>query len=150
MVYYEFSNHPFSTSPRTGVTANIVLGSPKKNCEGVGICRIERARDHQKKSAHRACLCTAKALLSAKDDQHLLIFLVKHSLAACAVKKHFQGEFFQMEEPVMLPEAIRQELALPTPFWLSAGHYEITDIGHHLALKVALSPALTPSEHLLN
>lgn len=136
MVYRKLSKiHPY-LRPRVGVQANIVLGSPKKNCEGIGICRIERAAVSKPMPTSRKC-CQAKALIIRKEGR-LIFYFIKHSLSPCVVKKQFQNGQFKLTESILIPDDIGHELGLPAQSSLTTGYYDVIDLGTHLSIAISI------------
>jgi hypothetical protein len=134
MIYTKLSNvHPY-LRPQLGVTANIVLGSPKKRCDGIGICRIERASWVADEKGTEKCR-QAKALLVAKGEK-VVFYFIKHTLPPCITRKQFVDNLFKMEASVAIPDSLCMELYLPQNTCLLPGDYDVIDIGTHLGVAI--------------
>ncbi len=135
MIYTKLSNvHPY-LRPQLGVTANIVLGSPKKRCDGIGICRIERASLATNERGTDKCR-QAKSLLVAKGEK-VVFYFIKHTLPVCIKRKQFVDNLFKMEASVAIPDSLCTELHLPKNTYLLPGDYDVIDIGTHLGVAIA-------------
>lgn len=139
MIYTRLSNiHPY-LRPLLGVTANIVLGSPKKSCDGIGICRIERASWSMNERGTDKCR-QAKALLVVKGEK-VVFYFIKHTLPPCVKRKQFVEYLFKMEASVAIPDSLCKELHLPQNTYLLPGDYDVIDIGTHLGVAIAFETA---------
>lgn len=135
MVYRKFNQVSKFQKAKVGLTAHVVLGSPKKNCAGIGICRIERAARHEDAASSPKRCCQAKALLTSKDDK-LILYFVKHSLPACVLHKQFKNDHFPVDSEVFLPNEIALELGFRPGTFIVQGDYKVIDLGLHLCLAV--------------
>lgn len=144
MVYRKFSASRLYLQPQVGVTANIVLGSPKKNCAGIGICRIEKAQSQPSFNTRKTKCGQAKALLVMKQ-QKLTIYFVKHTLPLCTKQKHFASRQFRIEERVRIPKDMAAELKLPSHAYIETGNYDMIDLGQHFCIAVNIEYAMPPS-----
>lgn len=134
MVYRKFTPVSNHLRANVGLMAHIVLGSPKKNCDGIGICRIERAVPHEVSTTLNKC-CTAKALLTSKDSK-LVFYFVKHSLPSCVRNKQFSRDHFPIDSESILPNDIALSLGFKRGTYIAKGVYRFIDLGLHLCLLV--------------
>ncbi len=148
MMYRSFSSPEPDPLRRVqvGITAEIVLGSPRKQCNGIGICRIERAnhRQAQKRKAGVKGCKRAKALLMGQTSGSIVFYFVKHSLSECCRVKQFRHGHFQLEEAVSLPWDIALELGCPVHSRLCAGTYRVVELGMHWAVTIKVERANLP------
>lgn len=137
MFYHNISSQKQALQAQVGITAHIVLGSPKKKCDGIGICRIERAVYQSGALAIGSCRFT-KALLTIHAGQ-LSIYFVKHTLSLCALQKHFKNERFIIEEAVEVPVNVAHGLKLFYPVVIMPGNYQVQALKNHLVVSVAIN-----------
>lgn len=142
MIYRDFSVHNPLVQVRLGVPSEVILGSPKKNCQGIGICRINRAgtryKEAQSVQTKQTCQA-AKALLVAQSTDTLYIYFIKHSIKAGPGSAQFNRRVFRITEPVSLPDDISVELGFQKRSIITRGAYPIVDLGTHLCLAVKIA-----------
>lgn len=151
MIYRDLSVHNPLLHVRLGVPSEVVLGSPKKNCQGIGICRIDRAgaRKKEHRSVDQQPCQVAKALLVAHSMDTLYLYFIKHSIKASPCKDQFNRRVFRIADPVSLPDDISAELGFPKHAVITRGVYPIMDLSTHLciAVKITRNRLDTSSEH---
>ncbi len=138
MIYRNISTSSPLSKVKVGVTSNIILGSPKKNCDGIGICRIERhIHGAQPEQAPKRC-CKARALLIDNKGE-LVFYFIRHTLAPCVLSKQFIRGHFVVNETVSIPDDISVELGFPPDSYIDTGQYRVVDLGVHLCVAVRVS-----------
>jgi len=89
-----------------GVLAKVNLGSPSKNCLGVGICKIDLLSLVEQDTS--LLPCSSIAILKKYKKDRLSIHFKIDSLSSKAMKVHFQEGTFIVEENYTLPNRIVQ------------------------------------------
>jgi hypothetical protein len=102
--------------------SKIRFGTPKKNCQGHGICEI----DHWEKAPEQPTTqCTPIKTFWLLSDEGVLGLMIPSGLAPKILDQHFAGSFFKMEEPILLPKFLQKHFNLPESYLIPAGHYQI-------------------------
>lgn len=95
--------------PVKGVLAKVNLGSPSKNCLGVGICSIDLLSS-VKEGRNSLLPCSTIAILEKHKEDRLSIHFKIDSLSFKAIKAHFHEGTFIVEENYTLPNSIVQKI----------------------------------------
>jgi len=95
-----------STSNR--LLAKVNLGSPSKNCLGVGICKIDLLSIRTTGTSFSPC--SAIAMIKKHRDDRLAICFRKDSLSSRNMKTHFHDDTFLVEESYVLPISLVRSL----------------------------------------
>jgi len=105
-----------------GVLARVNLGSPSKNCLGVGICKIDLLSLIDQ-DATSLSPCSSIAILKKHEEDRLSIHFKIGSLSSNVKEAHFHGDTFIVEENYILPKAVVQLVGCrPTIF---SGFYQV-------------------------
>ncbi|MCB0579128.1 MAG: hypothetical protein KDD10_07440 [Phaeodactylibacter sp.] len=85
--------------PQGVFAAEIIFGSPKKDCAGAGICKVNSPTAHNPDAL--ACLnCQrATALISLGPAPEAVFRFVKSSMSKAIKEKYFSDGFFLVEAP---------------------------------------------------
>lgn len=130
--------HPLLKA-KVGIALGVVLGSPKQNCAGLGICKIERAALQGQTSPFSDTACGKVAALGQIKNDRLVLYILKHTISACTMKHHFEAESFLVEDAYDIPDDIATLLDLPKGRQLCAGKYRMLDMGVHLCISIAIT-----------
>lgn len=130
--------HPLLKA-KVGIALSVVLGSPKQNCAGLGVCKIERAALQGQSSPFSDTACGKVAALGQIKNDRLVLYILKYTISACTMKHHFGGESFLVEDTYDIPDDIAAMLDLPTGTQLRPGKYRMVDIGVHLCISIAIT-----------
>lgn len=81
------------------LVADVLFGSPNKNCAGAGICKVI-APVAQETSPNGRWECNRAIALVKIDTSDTLVFqFVKHSMCRKAISKYFGTGIFLVEDP---------------------------------------------------
>lgn len=139
MTYHPTPNiHPMLKA-KVGITLSVVLGSPKQNCAGLGICKVERAALQGQSSPFSDTACGKVAALGQIKNDKLVLYILKYTISACTMKHHFGGDFFQIDSTYDIPDDIAGLLDIPPGKQLRQGKYKMVDMGVHLCICIALT-----------
>ena len=128
--------HPLLKA-KVGIALGVVLGSPKQNCTGLGICKIERATLQGQSSPFSDAACGKVAALGQIRNGRLVLYVLKYTISACTMKHHFEGDSFLVEDAYNIPDDIATLLDLPEGTQLCPGSYRTVDMGVHLCISIA-------------
>lgn len=118
------------TIPR--VRAEVVFGTPSKNCLGTGICKVLPYE------APKNCQCPSSRVVFRKADERTIMMRIRRSdICPTAHRVQFQHEQFTLDESVALPEFVREALALDAQFILS-GCYPILQDDRFITVALQL------------
>lgn len=129
-----FSNADFDRRPQQPrqlpfisiqpITADIVFGSPRDDCSGTGICKIEaNCLAPSAAASPRAC-SRAAAVLTAPDAHSLTISFRRTDLCSHLFSRYFRKEYFHLPQNCPLSSDLAQMLCLAGDE-LRAGAYPI-------------------------
>lgn len=96
---------PKPSKPAESIAVMVLFGSPKHNCAGQGICRVDGGLMSTDTLALRPCQA-ATAIADPVAGRHLRLHFAKASMCPQAQRNHFGGTAFQVNElaPVRIPQ----------------------------------------------
>lgn len=114
------------------IRADVVLGSPKSKCSGVGICRISAS------GSGKTYLCPVYSveLIGCGGNQMKLIFEKAH-LEPSIMEKHFKGGYFCVEEDYIIPRDLVERLKMKKR-WIRPGVYPVQQTAAHIMVIFTL------------
>lgn len=117
------------------IQMEIVFGRPSKDCEDIGICRINFVTDLPE-AAKETCFCETKAIAYVQQQRNgqLLFRFPKDQINPKTKITQFANNQFTVPEPYILPEPL-QQLFCPR-LLIEAGRYPITDNGTYLLIEM--------------
>ncbi len=120
---YTFESPKRNRQPKAKrIQANVVLGVLSKKCKGMGICTISTHTPSDDSGS-------IPAVFHLIEDEIAITF-EKSALSSQNEQTYFGSAYFQLEENVVLPPAVIQQLEL-TPRQLKAGFYRIEEKRHN-------------------
>ena len=122
-----FSN-PFLSKE---ILAKVNLGSPSKNCLGVGICKIDLLLSIQQKDFSSSS-CSTIASIKKNRDGRLTFRFRKDNLPARIIETHFHGHTFLVEERYVLPTALVRSLQCQSI--IQQGIYKVEECSEFLCV----------------
>ncbi|MEZ4986063.1 MAG: hypothetical protein R2795_13675 [Saprospiraceae bacterium] len=138
MIYHTTRNIPRFLDVKTGLPVQVTLGSPRRNCAGLGICKIERMEIIATAPIEAKCGKVA-GLLSVKGSR-IVLYILKYSISECTLRKHFSNGILQLEDSYSIPSKIAEMLGIEeTQTAIRAGLYKVHDFGMHLCVEMAVS-----------
>ncbi|MCC7504339.1 MAG: hypothetical protein IT259_03515 [Saprospiraceae bacterium] len=120
------------------ILADVVFGSPREDCAGTGICRIEAQGDFPGATAGRRECRRAKASLSAPDPYSLQVRFQRHDLCSHLLRNYFRHAQFHLPQSCELPSALAQDLQLEGRV-MQPGQYAIVAEGHTLSVTFRMA-----------
>ncbi len=116
------------------VLADVVFGSPREDCAGTGICRIEAHRGAPAASSGPRECRRARAVLSSPDAHSLVLRFHNSDLCSHLFRHYFRNEVFCLPQACSLPGELAQSLQLAHnelvpgtyPIEQSGGFFRIT------------------------
>ena len=84
------------TAPQEYYAAEVIFGSPEKNCAGAGICKVLSPVAHRRASGCLNCR-RANALISTGPLESLLFRFVRQSMSREMIQENFGSGFFLVE-----------------------------------------------------
>lgn len=123
---------PVASNP---IQMEIVFGRPSKDCEDIGICRINFVTDLPE-AAKAACFCETKAFAYVQQQRNgqLLFRFPKNQISPKTKITQFVNNQFTVPEPYILPELL-QQLFCPR-LLIEAGIYQVIDNGADLLIEM--------------
>ncbi len=112
--------------------AEIVFGTPSKQCLGHGICAVFPTAGAPYNTS-RSCKAVSTILFKTLSGQ-VGLAIPRRSLPQHILTKHFSDNYFQVEEHFCLPENILEKLQLSTGFIIRAGVYKICFIRNFILI----------------
>ena len=128
--------HPYKyAAASTPIQMEIVFGRPSKDCEDIGICRINLVTDLPQASK-QPCYCEKKAmaLVIQQRNGQLLFRFPKNQMASKTKITQFANRQFTVSEPFILPDFL-QRLFCPR-ILIEAGVYEVKEEKHSLIVAL--------------
>lgn len=114
------------------IVADIMFGSPHKNCAGVGICKVI-SRPSENVYAGRNNKCKSAVAMVRIITRRVLVFhFVRRSMCAKTRDKYFRNNIFEVEDPFefQLPDAEEGENMVIEP-----GLYAVKRGYHYLSVS---------------
>lgn len=105
------------------IQAEVVLGSPAKQCAGFGICKIFPIWYQ----IHSNC-CHLKTIINLLPNGDLQCVFSVSEWSEPVRQKYFSGAYFQVETPCWLPLWLHKQLGLQVRRAIAPGHYSIQKI----------------------
>ncbi len=109
------------------IVADVIFGSPREDCAGTGICKIEALADMPSAAGHRECR-RCRAALAAPDPQTLVIRFRRSDLCSHLLRNYFRHEVFHLPQSCELPGSLAQAMQLSGNV-LQPGSYPIQSEG---------------------
>ncbi|MCB0552190.1 MAG: hypothetical protein KDD02_01465 [Phaeodactylibacter sp.] len=81
------------------LVADVLFGSPNKNCAGAGICRVTAPVAQELSAEGRWGCHRAIALVRAVSPTAIVFHFVLQSMCRKAIKAYFTGDTFLVEDP---------------------------------------------------
>lgn len=118
------------------ITVMVILGSPKRNCAGQGICRVDSTPMRAATLDIRPCQSVA-ALANSVVNGRFQLHFEKASLCPHAQLRHFGNAGFQVNERalVRIPQWWRADR------YIQPGKYAITESEHCYTVCFELGPS---------
>lgn len=86
-------------APQAVFAAEIIFGSPKKNCAGAGICKVNAPTAHNPDAFTCLNCKRATALISLGPAPEAVFRFVKSSMSKAVRETYFSDGFFLVEAP---------------------------------------------------
>lgn len=105
----------------------VIFGTPKRNCDGVGICRllaVEFVRVRWKCPSARAWLYSGPA-------GSVCLRFDRQRMPPSYQDRYFRGQIFKVEEDFPIPQALLSGIKMP-PFTIVSGEYSVKVSGQFL------------------
>ncbi|GEM_PF-2512668 len=117
------------------IQMEIVFGRPSKDCEDIGICRINFVTDLPE-AAKEACFCETKAIAYVQQQRNgqLLFRFPKNQINPKTKITQFANNQFTVPEVFILPAPL-QQLFCPR-LLIEAGMYQVIDNGKDLLVEM--------------
>ena len=116
------------------ITAEVIFGSPKKNCAGIGICKVSPVDN-----VTQAMPCRSVRTEIASVKRNTLRFWVPmDGLCANLIDRQFRLGRFKMEEAFELPNWLVSQLQLSAGK-IKAGSYPVTFKDSSIEILLRLS-----------
>ena len=118
------------------ILADVVFGSPREDCAGTGICRIEALAASPAAAGPRECR-RARATLSSSDAHSLVLCFRRSDLCSHLFRHYFRNDHFCLPQGCSLPGELAQSMQLAYNE-LIPGNYPIAQSGDlfRITLKV--------------
>lgn len=112
-----------SSVPVLSIQAEVVLGSPAKQCAGLGICKILPI----KYQMDGQCPCIRTIICALPSGKVQCAFPVSE-LPESVFQQHFSGPYFQVDAVCWLPLWLCKQLGLQARRAITPGAYPIQKI----------------------
>lgn len=127
-----FTHHSFHSSAAVNTRicrAEVIFGTPSKNCDGVGICHISGI-DHVR--VRRKCPAFA-GWLQVEPSGAVKMTFSTETLSAEVMHRCFRGDWFAIEEPYDFPQPVISALGLGQ-YRVKAGFYPVEVSDFHVSI----------------
>lgn len=116
------------------IIAEVIFGSPKKNCAGIGICKVSPVDN-----ATTVMPCrSVRTEIAGVRNNSLRLRVPMDGLCANLIDRQFRLGRFKMEEAFELPEWLVAQLQLPASR-IKAGSYPVNFSERHIDIQLRLS-----------
>ncbi|TXF88459.1 hypothetical protein FUA23_14330 [Neolewinella aurantiaca] len=130
---YIFDNHLTNL-----VTAEIVFGSPRRNCRNLGICKVLTESGAKEQSLPDCCL-SATANILIGDYGRLLMLFPMEGITEEVITRYFQGDVFTIESAYTLPPEVCTALGRDGGrLSVMPGKFPVLMLGEGLLISVPL------------
>lgn len=116
------------------ITAEVIFGSPKKNCAGIGICKVSPVDNV---TTVMPCRSVRTEVASIKRNS-LRLRVPMDGLCANVLDRQFRLGRFKMEETFELPRWLVAQLQLAATH-IKAGSYPVTFSERHVEIVLRLT-----------
>lgn len=121
------------------VSAEVVFGSPSKNCDGYGVCMLTSRKDISQ--VVRTCNVTPCTVIRHRDRQELIIAVDKKNLSRQIAEKFLKnGQHFLVEESYPLSLSFLRKVGLAARMYIPAGCYWIQEQKNQWQIGLLLLP----------
>lgn len=122
------------TTTSNEIMASVVFGTPSKNCEGIGICRMLDA----KYTAGIMIKCPhVPGYLSLEAERGVLkIRFPKKFLTSQMVARHFCKRLFKVTESYKVPAHISRALGIKKNIQIAEGTYQVQETAEDLIVVI--------------
>lgn len=128
----EFKAIQLKSSPF--IVAEVIFGSPKKNCAGIGICKVSPVDNI---STTLPCRSVSTEIASIKSNA-IRLRLRMDGLCSNLIDRQFKHGRFKMEEAFELPLWLVDELQLAAR-QIKAGQYPVSFEEEHIVIQLRLN-----------
>ena len=115
---------PILIGRRQWLLAEVVFGSPKKRCAGVGICSMNPLSTEPANSAFPCQKVLAQ--LSVQKPQRFILRLVKQGLCPNLAERQFPQNQFKLPRSFRIPDSICKRLKIQNAS-IPAGTYQVEE-----------------------
>lgn len=116
------------------IVAEVIFGSPKKNCAGIGICKVSPVDNI---STTLPCRSVSTEIASIKSNA-IRLRLRMDGLCANLIDRQFKHGRFKMEEAFELPLWLVDKLKLSAGH-IKAGSYPVIFDEEHIVIQLRLN-----------
>ncbi len=116
------------------IVAEVIFGSPKKNCAGIGICKVSPVDNI---STTLPCRSVSTEIASIKSNA-IRLRLRMNDLCSNLIDRQFKHGRFKMEEAFELPVWLVNKLKLSAGH-IKAGSYPVTFDEEHIIIQLRLN-----------
>lgn len=121
------------------VSAEVVFGSPSKNCDGYGVCMLTSRKDIF--PVVSTCNITPCTVIRHRDRQELVLAVDKKNLSKQIADKFLKnGQHFLVEESYPLSLSFLRKVGLGTRMCILAGSYRIREQKSQWQITLQLMP----------
>ncbi|HLP93639.1 MAG TPA: hypothetical protein VK168_06360 [Saprospiraceae bacterium] len=115
------------------IATEIILGSPGSQCLGHGICMVlEMGTD-------RLPTCpTLPAIFHIAAPHQLQLWISQDAISDKMRNKHFSGQFFHMEEPIVLPGFLCEALQLNISSQIPSGQHALQKLDAFMLITLPI------------
>ncbi len=128
----EFKAIQLKSSPF--IVAEVIFGSPKKNCAGIGICKVSPVDNM---STTLPCRSVSTEIASIKSNA-VRLRLRMDGLCSNLIDRQFKHGRFKMEEAFELPLWLVDKLKLSASH-IKAGSYPVIFDEAHIVIQLRLN-----------
>ena len=118
--------------PTKSLKADVLFGSPGKDCRGVGICRVGYRGTFQEESNN--CKAAVAEISFTKDERLQLKFKV-NDLCQRIQKIHFRHGYFKVEKDFWMPDFVNKALWLKSGYTIKKGKYKVEISAEYFTIK---------------
>ena len=128
----------YVTESRRGPRVEVVFGSPRRDCRGMGICKME----HQRREEGALRDCPRGAVhLQLDSSGRLLLHFDRTSMSRAVYARYFAAGTFTLDTSFDLPGPVVLNLGLPMgQYEIEAGAYPVLEIQDQALVSVRVRP----------
>lgn len=117
----------------TAVRAEVVFGTPSKNCSGNGICLLSKYRPER--PLRLQCPSVRGSIRANPSHRVVMLQFDTAQLPASVADRHLSGSHFVVEEPFSIPISILKSVGVSGRIAIAPGLYKLYHLKKSVVIK---------------